>query len=147
MEVLKFQALVFDKLNEEDLYSGISLGSTPLLLKLLKLPLSNPSQVAVLSWRWDGDLATRGSKNIARVIQSAKRLNIQYLFLDIISIDQTLSREALIQQVVSFSSLYKTILVIAVYRGQGAFIHVNIYRPWILHEIQLCRYNPTRIIP
>ncbi|KAK0736688.1 hypothetical protein B0T21DRAFT_384164 [Apiosordaria backusii] len=101
---------------------------------------------AVLSWRWDGDLKTRGSKNIASAIYQAKRMGVRYLFLDLVSIDQSLSGEALIQQVVEFSSLYSTIPVIAAYDMEGEEFEDTMYRPWIFNEARLYRYNPTKMV-
>ncbi|CAN9168566.1 unnamed protein product [Alternaria alternata] len=83
--------------------------------QMVKIPFDNPDQVAVVSWRWDGDLQTKGSRNIVSVVRVAKQRDIRYLFIDIISIDQKLSPSDLIAQVAAFSALYTKTTVLAAY--------------------------------
>ncbi|KAK4202544.1 hypothetical protein QBC40DRAFT_338213 [Triangularia verruculosa] len=153
MEPCEFQALVVDEINEKDLWRGVGMGDGPLPVRLVRLPVENISDVAVLSWRWDGDLRTRGSKNIASAVHQAKKMGVRYLFVDLVSVDQSLSGEALIQQVVLFSSLYRTIPVIAAYdytdTGRGeeyVDFEETMRRPWIFYEARLYRYNTTKIV-
>ena len=49
------------------------------------------------------------------MILVAKKVEVQYLFVDIISIDQQLKSDALIEQVMEFSTLYTSIPVIVAY--------------------------------
>jgi hypothetical protein len=122
---------------------------THLPTQIVKIPFDNPDQVAVVSWRWDGDLQTKGSRNVASVINVAKQRGIQYLFIDIVSIDQTLPIDDLIEQVVAFSTLYTKMTVLAAYDMAGddwRHMDSTILRPWILNEIRLFRQNPGRII-
>ena len=117
--------------------------------RTVKIPFDYPDQVAVVSWRWDGDLQTKGSRNIASVIRVAKQRGIRYLFIDIISINQKLPTNDLIVQVAAFSALYTKITVLAAYdlEGKPSFeMMYTIYRPWILNETRLFRRNPGRIM-
>ncbi|KAL8381933.1 hypothetical protein RB595_005947 [Gaeumannomyces hyphopodioides] len=151
--VSEFLALVVDEVNEKGLFHGVGAGcvgrataNSRLPVRLVKLPVDDGSKVAVLSWRWDGDLEVHGSKNIASAIHQAKKMGIRYLFVDIVSIDQCLPGDALMEQVVAFSSLYKTIPVIAAYDKDGEDFERAIYRPWVFNEVRLFRYNPTKIV-
>ncbi|KAH9219425.1 hypothetical protein DL95DRAFT_485704 [Leptodontidium sp. 2 PMI_412] len=72
-------------------------------------------------------------------------MDIKHLFIDVIFIDQRLSGDALLQQVVDFSKLHQTVQVLAAYDVRGNGIWRNIRRPWILSEDQLFKTNPTRI--
>ncbi|KAB8278191.1 hypothetical protein BDV30DRAFT_156454 [Aspergillus minisclerotigenes] len=102
------------------------------------------SQMAILSWRWDGDL--HSSRNIASAVHLAKAMSIKYLFVDQISIDQTLDGDALIERVLAFSTMYKTITVIVAYDKADEDFEKTVYRPWIFSEMRLYRYNPGQII-
>jgi hypothetical protein len=116
--------------------------------QMVKIPFDNFDQVAVVSWRWDGDLQTKGSRNIASVIRVAKQRGIRYLFIDIISIDQKLPPSDLIAQVATFSTLYTKITVLAAYDMIGddwRRLHSTVRRPWILNEIRLFQQNSGRI--
>ncbi|KLU89822.1 hypothetical protein MAPG_08791 [Magnaporthiopsis poae ATCC 64411] len=144
--VSEFRALVVDEINEKDVLHGVGIGNAGRLpVRLVRLPADNVFEVAVLSWRWDGDLEVRGSKNIASAVHQAKKMGIRYLFVDIVSIDQLLPGDALIKQVIAFSSLYRTIPVIAAYDNDKASFEQTIFRPWIVNEVRLFRYNPTKI--
>ncbi|CAN9481707.1 unnamed protein product [Alternaria alternata] len=122
---------------------------THLPTQIVQIPFDDPDQVAVVSWRWDGDLQTKGSRNVASVINVAKQRGIRYLFIDIISIDQTLPIDDLIEQVVAFSTLYTKLTVLAAYDMYGEHwrhLESTVLRPWILNEIRLFRQNSGRII-
>ncbi|RYN17846.1 hypothetical protein AA0119_g5950 [Alternaria tenuissima] len=122
---------------------------THLPTQIVKIPFDDPDQVAVVSWRWDGNLHTKGSRNVASVIKVAKRRGIRYLFIDTISIDQTLPVDDLIEQVVAFSTLYTKITVLAAYDSDGQHwrhMDFTVLRPWILNEIRLFRQNSGKII-
>lgn len=117
--------------------------------QIVRIPFENPDQVAVVSWRWDGDLQTKGSRNIASVINVAKQRGIRYIFIDIISIDQNLPAKDLIKQVAAFSALYTNITVLVAYDTEGKHVFdltYTIFRPWITNEMRLFRQNPGRII-
>ncbi|KAF2649466.1 hypothetical protein K491DRAFT_721658 [Lophiostoma macrostomum CBS 122681] len=81
----------------------------------VKLPIDDVSRIAGLSWRWDFDRNSLHDRslNVAAAIRYAKRIRIQYLFINIISLDQTLEADLLIPQVARFGTLYATIPVIA----------------------------------
>ncbi|CAN9136620.1 unnamed protein product [Alternaria alternata] len=117
--------------------------------QMVKIPFDNPDQVAVVSWRWDGDLQTKGSRNIASVIRVAKQRGIRYLFIDIISINQKLPPSDLIVQVAAFSTLYTKTTVLAAYdlkEKRVSDMIFTVFRPWILNEMRLFRQNPGRIV-
>ncbi|KAH8629466.1 hypothetical protein IG631_16723 [Alternaria alternata] len=117
--------------------------------RMVKIPFDNPDQVAVVSWRWDGDLQTKGSRNIASVIRVAKQRGIRYLFIDIISINQKLPPSDLIAQVAAFSTLYTKIKILAAYdleEKEASDMMFTVFRPWISNEMRLLRQNPDRIV-
>lgn len=147
--VVEYPALIVDEIDEDFFLPGaLPEGSTrpAIATRLVRLPVEDISQVAVLSWRWDGDLQGLGSRNISSAIRVSKQRGIPYLFVDIISIDQRLDEDALIQQVTAFSNLYRSIPVIAAYDKEGEDFAKIVRRPWILTEARLFRYNPTEII-
>jgi len=105
----------------------------------------------VLSWRWDIDsfsteAGRTASRNVFLAIQEAKRTGIQYLFMDLVSINQQLQGQALIQEVIEFSRLYRELPVIAAYDKPGVteWLH-TMRRPWLFHEARLYRNNPTQV--
>jgi hypothetical protein len=171
--ISRFHAIVVDKVNEYELLRGASEGDTRTSASttsdpdntgdgevdtagrcsiwswptaLVEVPVDDLTQVAVVSWRWDGDKQGRGSRNIASAIRYAKTLGIRYLFIDLVSVDQKLSGDDLLRQVIAFSTLFKTIPVIAAYDEIGEEFRSVTRRPWILNELRLFRYNPTKII-
>ncbi|KAL8347582.1 hypothetical protein RB601_003023 [Gaeumannomyces tritici] len=148
--ISEFKALMVDEVNEKDLFHGVGLGRAMgtghLPLRLVKLPVDDVSKVAVLSWRWDGDLEVRGSKNIAIAVHQAKKMGVRYLFIDLVSIDQCLSGDALMEQVVSFSSLYSTITVIAAYDKDGENRGRTMHRPWISSEVRQFLDSPAKTV-
>lgn len=145
-------ALAIEDLDEKTLLPGLigKDGTQPHLpTKMVKMPFENPNQVAIVSWRWDGDLKTKGSRNIASVVHIAKQRGIKYLLIDIISIDQTLPASDLIKLVAAFSTLYTKIKVLAAYDmvdNPGRDMRYTMLRPWILNEIRLFRHNPGTIV-
>ncbi|EPE36726.1 hypothetical protein GLAREA_08889 [Glarea lozoyensis ATCC 20868] len=111
---------------------------------LVPLPIET-SSVAVLSWRWDGDHKGRGSRNILRAVIYAKQVGIRYLFIDVVSIDQSLEGDELIKQVMLFSTLYTTVPVLVAYQKEGTIFWETVRRPWILSEIFLIRSSPSMV--
>jgi hypothetical protein len=114
----EFRALVVDAVDETHLPCGTTLGDVSgpdLPVQLVKLPVDDLSHVAVLSWRWDTEQQAQPSRNLLSAIRQAKQMGVRYLFIDIISINQQLSGDALIEHVVAFTVLFKTIPVIAAY--------------------------------
>jgi hypothetical protein len=71
---------------------------------------------------------------------------VRYLFIDAISIDQQKCGDALLDEIVAFSTLYKSIQVIAAYDRVGDTLEDIMSRPWILSEAGFFRHNPTRIV-
>lgn len=139
------RALVVDEVDDEALLRGVDPDLLP--VQVLKLPVEDVSLAAVLSWRWDGDLKAQGSRNVASAVRQAKKMGVRYLFVDAISINQHLAGDALIEQVMAFSTLYKTLPVIAAYDNvDEGDIERTLNRPWIFSEARLYRYNPTKIV-
>ncbi|KAH7371904.1 hypothetical protein BKA64DRAFT_269254 [Cadophora sp. MPI-SDFR-AT-0126] len=62
------------------------------------------------------------------------------------SIDQRLAGDELLQQVVHFSKLYRTVKVVSAYDMSGNDLGLTMRWPWILSEVHTFRQNPTRII-
>lgn len=130
---------------------GILVGDLP--KRLVRLPIDDISQVAVLSWRWDQDCKGR-SRNLAIAIEYSRLAGIRYLFTDTISIDQMLSSVELISKVAEFSILYSIIPVIATYdlkeslkdRIRAPTLQETMSRPWIFSEIRLLAKNPTKVV-
>lgn len=147
--ISEWRALVVDKVDEnkfleftatrEEVWSNLA-------VETVRLPIDDHSQVAVLSWRWDGEKRGHRSLNAFCAISRARTLGIKYLFIDTISIDQSLSSDALLERVMEFSNFYKTIPVIAAYDTRDEFFRSTMQRPWILSEVRSFRSNPTRII-
>jgi hypothetical protein len=73
-------------------------------------------------------------------------MGIRHLFIDFISIDQKLRGDDLLKQVVAFSTLFKTVPVIAAYDKSGDDFRKTMRRPWILSEARSFRGNPNRIV-
>lgn len=150
--VSQWLALAVQEVDEKRLLPGVigKDGMRPHLpTQMVKIPFDDPDQVAVVSWRWDGDLQTRGSRNIANVVYCAKRRGIRYLLIDIISIDQKLPATNLMEHIAAFSTLYTKITVLAAYDTIGPSVlglRYTVARPWILHEIRLFRRNPVGIV-
>lgn len=138
------RALIVNEVNAYEILHGKLNNSPP--VQLVKFPVTDVSKVAVLSWRWDGGLNSQGSRNIASAVIQAQRMGVLYLFIDIISIDQDLDGDALIEQVMAFSTLYSNTPVIAVYDVAGENIQLNMRRPWILHELHQICHNPTKVV-
>jgi hypothetical protein len=131
------------------LKDGARISSLP--TRLVQLPMKNLSHVAVVSWRWDfppsSDAASSGlSLNVAHAIQYAKSHGIHFLFIDIISLDQTLSAKDLIPEVARFGKLYGTIPVIAAYDDPRLNFDYIMLRPWIFSEIKKMMDNPHKIV-
>lgn len=103
----------------------------------------DPSEVAVLSWRW-GTNDNQPSKNVLAVIRYAKQKDIKFLFLDVIATEQTVDSNQMIAQVLDFSRLYKTIPVIAAYDSNDDFTK-TMRRPWIAHEVHASETNPYSV--
>jgi hypothetical protein len=86
------------------------------------------------------------SRNLLCALRHAKQSGVQFLFIDVISIDQRLDGNKLLEQVVAFSTLYRTIPVIAAYDKMGEFFMRTMRRPWILYEARAVLTNPTKIV-
>ena len=112
----------------------------------VQFPLEDPSQVAVLSWRWDTTPEVKVSRNVAFALQQAQRMGKRHLFMDRVSIDQTLPIDELLRAVMNLAALYETLPTIATYDeiGVDKWLY-TMRRPWILREVRAFRTNPTKI--
>jgi len=97
--------------------TGALLGGEKLDLptELVRLPVNNMPKIAIVSWRWDGHDRMYGSRNAYEAIKYARRAGIEYLLIDVVSIDQQIDSDNLIKQVIAFSELYNKLPVIASY--------------------------------
>lgn len=109
------------------------------------LPLDKVEDAAVFSWRWDVQAADGFSVNAWLGIQRARQLGVRHLFMDMVSVNQDLDSDALIDEVVAFSRLYRLLPVIAAYDDRtvdGPSWYWTMRRPWILRELREMRANP-----
>ncbi|PVH79536.1 hypothetical protein DL98DRAFT_532790 [Cadophora sp. DSE1049] len=145
MSSSSWQALVVNEVNEYDLFHGRLDGTEGKIIpvKTIQSPVEDPSTVAVVSWRWDGTDRMVGSRNVFCAIHQARKMGIEYLFIDVVSIDQRLSGDELISQGVDFSKLHRTVQIIAAYDEFGVTVERTISRPWIFSEVHLYRHNPA----
>lgn len=114
-------------------------------VEYVKPPFNDLSKVAVVSWRRDGTRSLP-SRNLTCAVLQAKKMQIQHLFIDIISVDQKLQGINIIQQVMAFSVLYKTIPVIVAYDELEEDFELTTMRPWIFYEMRCFLYNRSRIV-
>lgn len=126
-------------------------------IRLLELPTTDPivpsglqRNHAVLSWRWDVDQQDNSSRNIAAAILHAIDARVDCLFIDKLSIDQSLKGIALIESVVAFSQLFRTVPVLAAYdtpelTGDDRHFLRTMRRPWIATEVLEMRSNPHEL--
>ncbi len=127
-------------LGEEHIsWKAIRQGADPLLAPRIRVALKDtaPESVAILSWRWDRDLYDGRSRNVALALQHAWRTGKKWLFLDIVSVDQSLSPEHLVKEVASLAELFLTYPVFVT--GDRADVKKNEWglafrRPWMLYE-------------
>jgi hypothetical protein len=129
-----------------DVANGILVEQLPTCT--IPLPPVPDGGVAVLSWRWDQHAGPGRSRNVALAIRYARDAGIRYLLLDLVSIDQTLAKPALLRSVVDLANLYASIPVIAAYDMEPVSPDGwsrTLQRPWILSEIRAYCRNPTSV--
>ncbi|KAJ8115855.1 hypothetical protein OPT61_g2585 [Boeremia exigua] len=141
-------ALIVNNVSKDDLNQVADSGYMwkKLSHQLVHLNGQKPSEIAVLSWRWDTDEGSHPSRNLWNALCLAKELGFRYLFVDVISVDQSLTGTDLLNEVFAFTELYKTIPVIVAYDRYDTDILLTMRRPWITNEILALRENPTRVI-
>jgi hypothetical protein len=110
------------------------------------------SNQAVLSWRWDVDSMHGTSRNVTAALAYAFTAGIEHLFMDAVSIDQTLSGLDLIRAVADFTALFGYVPVIAAYDSAAPLVDPElrhflrvVRRPWIAREVRAMRYNPHKL--
>lgn len=140
----QWRAMIVDQVDENRVLEGYG-GVEQVPTCLIRFPFQSLDDVAILSWRWDGDLNSRGSMNIACAVHQAKRMRVKYLLLDVVSINQSLPSVNLITHVLAFAELYTWVPVIAAYDSVGERTIQSLTRPWIVFEARKYRYNPKEI--
>jgi hypothetical protein len=145
----KFRALVVARTDEDDLLQYASLGAASghnLPVEWVEFPARSDDvpKTAVVSWRWDTDQG-KPSENLKHAFRQAKVSRVSHLFIDIVSIDQSLQSEDLIRQVLLFANLYRAVPVIAAYDKKGDDFDMTVERPWIWLEANNFRNNPYKI--
>jgi|GEM_PF-6099756 len=111
-------------------------------------PNSLTDDAAVLSWRWDRSNETGRSINLGLALKYCREHGIRFLFVDVISIDQTLPKSLLLSDVLQLQDLFRAIPVIAAYDEQAvrpSDLGNTLQRPWILSELRVACQNPTRV--
>ena len=103
---------------------------------------------AVLSWRWDRDLFEGRSRNIALALHHAMRTEIEWLFLDLVTVDQSLSSEELLEKVSALATLYEKVPVFVA--GDRPDVPQSEWartfrRPWLLYEARSYAVNPAGV--
>jgi hypothetical protein len=109
--ISEWVGLVVSRVHENDLLPAArgEIMWRALPVQLVRFPVDDLSSIAILSWRWDFDEQTKYSRNLLCAIRRhAKQSGVQFLFIDVISIDQSLDENKLLEQVVAFSTLYRT---------------------------------------
>ena len=109
---------------------------------------SDFNRAAVLSWRWDRDVFNGRSRNIALALHYAMQNHIEFLFLDLVTVDQTLKPEELLNKVAALSGLYRELPVIVA--GDRPDVPKEEWdrtfrRPWLLHETRSYALNAAGI--
>ena len=138
----EYPAIAIDEVSLTDLRGGALADKLP--KRPIRLPIEESFEIAILSWRWDHD-AERRSQNLAAAIKHARAVGIRYLFANIISLDQTLDPRSLTLQILEFSALYKSILVIIAYDEVQKNFDQTLFRPWIYSKIRSFLLSPTKI--
>jgi hypothetical protein len=163
-ESVELNALEINEVDEGRLTLRVpdrATGGSDVPVSRISLPVDDLSKVAVLSWRWDLDERTGASPNVSAAVRHAKRQGIEHLFLDKVSIDQGITGDALLEQVVEFSTLYRTVPVIAAYDNaieSSSMRHISygidlepdawrstMRRPWLVSEARHFRFNPCQV--
>ena len=147
------QALEINEIDEDTLTFGTvrsDAARRTLPTRRVQLPVDDISCTAILSWRWDIDERSGVSRNVRNAIRQAKQMGIRHLFVDLISVDQSLRGDELLRDVVAFSAQYERLPVIAAYdditlksRNDWRW---TMRRPWLLREARALRTNPTRVV-
>jgi hypothetical protein len=133
-----------ERITRGDYRAGLRLDRLP--QAELDISSVNPSEVAVLSWRWDIDSPTFTSTNVAISIEQAARAGVKFLFFDLVSIDQSLRGDDLMQSVANLAALYSSIPVIAAYDEKESPQWLKtMRRPWISFEARAYGSNPTHV--
>ncbi|MFC1805707.1 hypothetical protein ACFL09_01845 [Planctomycetota bacterium] len=143
--------------------NGKSLCFRQLPTATIDIDAQNIEDIAVLSWRWDVDRHTNSSRNAYIACQEATRQGVRYLLLDKVTVNQDQADEDMLIERLAFSQLYREIPVIAAYDDPnprfteltaevhgtrvtlGSPFSRTMRRPWIFHEVDLYRANPTKV--
>lgn len=100
-------------LSGDDRAGGIAAEELPTeLFDSASLPFDRS---AVVSWRWDREPRTGRSLNTALALKYAQESEIEFVFIDTVTIDQTLPAATFRQSVADLARLYRALPVIAAY--------------------------------
>lgn len=105
---------------------------------------------AVVSWRWDIDMADQPSLNIAAAICAAKQCGFEYLVIDVVSIPLQRMNLDVANEVAALSRFFSLLPIIAVYdqvvdEGKHTW-SPQMNRPWIFFEIRRHFKNGKKVI-
>ncbi len=112
-------------------------------------PFRDVDRVAILSYRWDYHPELQVSRNLEVAICQAKRMGLNYLLMDRLSIDQNLTDEQLAQEIIAYATLYEMLPVICAYDEVGIEkfkFHLNMRRLWIMRELKALFVNHTKAV-
>jgi len=146
LAAIDVQGIPLNALSWERMRDGISPDDVPTCV--VDDPALHADKAAALTWRWDRHPRTGRSRNLALALKYAQEQGIEYLFVDCVSIDQTLPRELLLAAVAGLANLYASIPAIAAYDEEHTAMSDwtrTLRRPWILSEIRAFSRNPTRV--
>lgn len=133
-------------LSWDRLLEGVAVSKLPTCL--VHEPEKQTEAVAIVSWRWDLNSLTGRSRNLAFALKHAQETEVERLFLDVVSVDQTLCKDDLLRAVVALANLFECVPVIAVYdepSGARDTWSRTLQRPWILSEIRAFSKNSTHV--
>jgi hypothetical protein len=146
MRAINVRGLRPDTLSWDRIAQGIRPDECP--TRIVDDPFSRVHDAAVVSWRWDRHPESGRSRNLALALRLAQEAGIDLVFVDLVSIDQTLPKDRLLRAVVSLANLFASIPVIAAYDEETATMREwssVLRRPWILSEIKAYCQNPTSV--
>ena len=96
LDAIDVQRIPAEILSGQKLRAGVHPDELPRCS--VKEPESLVEQAAVLSWRWDRSIETARSVNLALAVKHAQESGVRFLFVDAITVDQTLPKDQLLSE-------------------------------------------------